>query len=57
MVQGGCSLCLTFESAQRLRILRETVRKELQGNEAAELGVFSFVHDAHPTAAQLLKMR
>ena len=34
MVQGRSSLRLTFEAAQSLRIWHETVRKELQGNEA-----------------------
>jgi hypothetical protein len=34
MVQGRSSLRLTVEAAQRLRVLREPVRKEFQGSEA-----------------------
>jgi hypothetical protein len=53
MVQGGSRLCLTVEAAQSLCVWREPVRKELQGNEAVELGVLSFVDDTHPAATEL----
>src|SRR5580658_7478119 len=55
MVKSGGSLCLTLEAAQRLRVWRVTVGKELQGNEAVKLGVFSFIDDAHPTASEAFK--
>jgi len=36
MLKDGSSLCLRFEAAQCLRVWREPVRKELQGNDAVE---------------------
>jgi len=54
MVQGGSSLCLTIETAQSLRIWREPVRKELQGNEAMELGILGLKNDAHTAATEFL---
>ena len=53
MVQGGGRLGLAVEAAQRLRVWSETVREELQGNEAVELGVLSLVDDAHPATPEL----
>ena len=53
MIQCGSSLSFAFKAAQSLRIWRESVRKELQGNEAVQLGVFSLVHNTHTAAAEL----
>jgi hypothetical protein len=36
-----------------LRILSNLVREELEGNEAVQLYVLSFVDHTHPAAAQL----
>jgi hypothetical protein len=52
MVQGGSSLCLSVEAAQSLGVWCEPIRKELQGNEAVELGVLSLIHNSHTTAAE-----
>jgi hypothetical protein len=54
VVRGGSSLRLTLKVAQRLSIWRERVRKELQGNEAMELGILSFINNTH-TAAELFE--
>jgi hypothetical protein len=45
---------LTTKPFERLRVSGQVFRKEFQGNKAAKLGVFGFVHDAHPTPAELL---
>ena len=34
---------------------REAIRKELQGNEAAELGVLSFIDDAHAATTEFFQ--
>src|SRR5579864_2955418 len=52
MVEGGGGLGFTAEAAQNLRVFRDLVRQELQGDEAVELGVDGFVDDAHASAAQ-----
>jgi hypothetical protein len=52
MVQRRGSFGFTLEAAERLRILRYIVRKELQGDETTKIGVLCFVDDAHPTAAE-----
>src|SRR4051812_35018142 len=54
MVQRGSCSGFTPEAFERLYVVREFVRKKLQGYEASELGVFGFVNDSHPTAAQLV---
>src|SRR4029077_14253915 len=47
VIQCGCSSGLALETVEGLGIVGEFVGKELQGDEAAELHVFSFVDDAH----------
>ena len=53
MVQGRSSPRLAAEAVQRLRVRCYIVWQELEGNEASEIKVLSFVDDAHATAAQL----
>ena len=45
---------LAAESGQRLGIVGEVGRQELQRDEALQPRVLGFVHDAHAAAAQLL---
>jgi len=54
VIQSGCGLGFALEAGQGLRIFRNLVRQELQGNKAVQLYVFGFVDDAHTTTAQLL---
>jgi hypothetical protein len=42
-------------AAQSLRVCREPIGKELQGDEAVQLGVFRFVHNAHAAATEFLE--
>jgi len=52
MVQGRSSLCLTVEAAQSLCVWCKAVRKELQGDEAVQLGVLSLIDNTHAAAAE-----
>ena len=54
MVQRGGGTGFASKSLQGLRVVRKFVGKKFQGDEAPELGVFSFVNYAHPAAAQLV---
>ena len=54
MIQGRSGFGFAFETRKRLGIFRDLVRKELQRHEAAELGVFRFVHHAHSATAEFL---
>ncbi len=40
-------------SREGLRVFRQVIRKEFQSDEAAEFGILSFVHHAHPAATKL----
>ena len=51
MVQGGCSLGLTFESCQRRGIKRNVFWKKLQRDKTAEAIVLRFVDHTHSPAA------
>ena len=42
------------ENVPGLRVLHYTRGREFEGNEAAELGIFSLIDHTHPTAAQPL---
>ena len=53
MVQRGGGAGFAAEAFERLWVVATVVRKELQGDEATELGVFGFVDHAHPAAAEL----
>ena len=52
MVQGRGGAGFAAKALQGLRILGGVVGKKLQGDEAAEQRVFSFVNDSHAAAAQ-----
>jgi hypothetical protein len=54
MIEGRGSASLAAETLHRLRIARHFVGKEFEGDEAAEVGVFRLVDDAHAATAQLL---
>ena len=53
VVQCRGRLRLTLEASQSLSIFRNIFGQKLQGNEAVELGVLSFVDNTHPAAAKL----
>src|SRR5262249_62397073 len=55
VVECRSSPSLTLEALQGLFVSGEFLRQELQGNLAAEPGVFGLVHDTHATATQLLQ--
>jgi hypothetical protein len=55
MVECGSGPGLAAETFQGLRIVGDVVRKELESDEASELGVFGLVNQAHAAAAQLLQ--
>ncbi len=54
LVQGRGRAGLAPEALQSLRVVGKFVGKKFQGDEAPQLGVFSFVNHAHPAAAQLV---
>jgi hypothetical protein len=54
MVEGGRRTCLAPEAFERLRVSRQFIGQEFQGDEAFKLGVLGFVDDAHPPAAEFL---
>ena len=52
MIQSRGGARFAAEAFQCLSILRSFFGEKLQGNEAAEGGVLSLVHDAHATATE-----
>src|SRR5215470_5074189 len=46
---------LAFEPSQRHRIPDQFLGQEFQSNTAAQLDVFGFVNNSHPSAAQQLQ--
>ncbi len=54
MIQRGSSFGFASEALERRGALRSFRREEFQRDEALQASVFSFVDDAHATAAQLL---
>src|SRR4051794_3626053 len=53
MVQGRRGLRLALEAVERLRVLRQRFRQELERDGPAEPRILGFVHHPHATAAQL----
>src|ERR1700674_1539738 len=54
MIQGRRGTSFPAKAFQRLRISRQFIGQELEGDKAAKLGILGLVHHAHPAAAQLL---
>src|SRR5947209_427050 len=54
VVECRCSASFTPETFQSLRITGNVVGQELQGDEAAKLGVLGLVDHTHSAATQLL---
>ena len=55
MVQRGCRLRFTLETAQSLRIFRHIIGQELERDKAPQSGVLSLIDDTHPTTAKSLQ--
>jgi hypothetical protein len=53
MIQRRSGSRLAPESFEGRRVIGQFMRKKFQRNIAAEVGVLSFVHHAHVTAAKL----
>src|SRR4029077_18346332 len=54
MIQRRGGLCLALKAGECLRVTGNFLRQELEGNEAMQARVFSFVHHTHPATADLL---
>ena len=55
MVQSRGGTSFALESFQRLAVFRQFLRKEFEGDQAAQSGVFGLVDDAHAPAAELFE--
>jgi hypothetical protein len=55
VIEGRGCLGFALETLERLMVLRQSLRQELQGDEAMQLGVFGLIDHTHPAAAQLLQ--
>ncbi len=53
MVQSGRSLSLSLETGKRMRVSRNIVRQEFQGNKAIKARVLGLINDAHARATEL----
>src|ERR1700737_4652697 len=54
MVQCRSSFGFALEAAESLRVLRDIIGQELEGNKPAEFDILSLVDNTHAAAAQLL---
>src|SRR3984893_10714528 len=54
MVQGRSCTGFAPETLQSLRILRDIIGQELEGDKATKLGVLGFIDNTHAATAQLL---
>ena len=54
MIECGSSLRLSPEAFKSPVIMRHLGRQEFERCHALQAGIFNFVNDAHPAAAQLL---
>ena len=50
MIQRGSGASLATKTFEGLGIACHGIRKELESNKAAELGIFGFIDDAHASA-------
>jgi hypothetical protein len=57
MIEGRSRSSLALESTQTLRIVCNILGEKLEGDEKVEADVLCFVHDTHPAASQLSRMR
>jgi hypothetical protein len=55
MIEGRSRAGFPLKAFECLRPGDESVGQELEGNEAAELGVLSLVDHTHPAAAELFQ--
>jgi len=55
MIQRGGGLSLELKSRQRVRVSGNLFRQELEGHEAMQPRVLSFVHHAHTATTQFLE--
>jgi hypothetical protein len=55
MIQRRRGLGFAPETLKRLPILRQILRKKLEGHKAAEAGVLGLVDDAHASAAEFFE--
>ena len=53
MVKGGSGAGFAAKAFEGLWVARDIIGQELEGDEAAELGVFSFQDDTHASATEL----
>ena len=53
MIQCGGGAGFAAKTLESLRILRNIFGEKLQGDEAAEIGVFGLVNDSHASATEL----
>ena len=53
VVQGGGGTSFTLKTVERERIFFRFGGQELEGDTAAQVEVLGFVHNAHPSTAQL----
>jgi hypothetical protein len=53
MIERRCCPRLSLKALQQTLVASQGRRKELQGDVAAQIGVFSFIDDSHPTFAEL----
>ena len=54
MIQSGCRTRLPAKAFERLRVSRQFIREEFEGDETAKLGVLSFIDHTHPATTELL---
>ena len=52
MVQRGCCLCFSAETAERLRIASYIFGQKLEGYEAVQAGVLGLVDHPHTSATE-----
>ena len=54
VIESRGSFGLALEAAESLRVLRDLVGQELEGDKATQLHILGFIDHSHPTTAQLL---
>src|ERR1019366_1742628 len=54
MIESGGSFGFALEAAESLRILRDIIRQELEGDKSTEFDILGLIDDAHPAATEFL---